>query len=132
MDFNNPKKKKVEEQPKKKDKKVDKSNILSDDELIELFADEEITHIIELPMYPHDFYHYQGLGNKRVTDDEINMWIEECVLYLEQEQDEFICTAQSGDTKVMVMRVFDDAEMYHYLIEVYKERYTIEITPEEL
>lgn len=129
MDFNNPKKKQEVEKPKK-EKQVEKSNILSDDELIELFADEEITHIIELPMYPTDFYHFQG--GKRVSDEEINMWIEECVLFLEQEQDEFICTAQSGDAKVMVMRVFEDAEIYHYIIEVYRERYSIEITPEEL
>jgi hypothetical protein len=129
MDFNNPKKKKVEETPKQ-DAKQEKSNILSDEELIELFADEDITHIIELPMYPQDFYHFQG--GKRITNEEINMWIEECVLFLEQEQDEFICTAQSGDVKVMVMRIFDDAEMYHYLVEVYKERYSIEITPEEI
>jgi hypothetical protein len=131
MDFNNPKKKKEEEnQPKKEKKKEKKSNILSDEELIELFADEEITHIIELPLFPSDFYHIQG--GKRISAEEVNLWIEECVLFLEQEQDEFICTAQSGDTKVMVMRIFEDAEMYHYIVEVYKERYSIEIAPEEM
>lgn len=130
MDFNNPKKKKEETNKNKEKKKEKKQNILSDEELIELFASEEITHIIELPLYPNDFYHFQG--GKQISEEEINMWIEECVLYLEQEQDEFICTAQSGDTKVMVMRVFEDAEMYHYIIEVYKDRYSIEIAPEEM
>jgi hypothetical protein len=129
MDFNNPKKKEIEETPIK-EKKQENSNILSDDEIIELFADEDITHVVEIPFYPQDFYHFQDA--KRISNEEINMWIEECVLFLEQEQDEFICTAQSGDTKVMVMRIYDDAEIYHYLIEVYKERYSIEITPEEL
>lgn len=128
MDFNNPKKK--EEENKDEKNKKEKKPILSDDELLELFSSEDITHVIELPLYPSEFYHYDG--GKKISDEEINSWIEECILFLEQEQDEFFCTAHSGDTKVMVVRVFDDEVDYRYVIEVYKDRYTIEIAPEEL
>jgi hypothetical protein len=129
MDFNNPKKKKEEKTSEKKAKK-EKEPVLSDDELYELFSNEDLTHIVELPFFPEDFFHYDG--GKHISDEEINQWIEECVLFLEQEQEEFICTANSGDSKVMVMRVFDEEDDYRYIIEVYRDRYTIEIKPEEL
>jgi hypothetical protein len=129
MDFNNPKKKKEEEKKENKSKK-EKKPVLSEDELLELYANEEITHVIELPLFPSEFHHYEG--GKQISDEEINGWIEECILFLEQEQDEFFCTAQSGDSKVMVVRVYDDHVDYRYIIEVYKDRYTIEVAPEEL
>jgi hypothetical protein len=131
MDFNNPKKKKEEKnKTNESTNKKEKKPVLSDDELLELFANEEITHVIELPLFPSEFYHYEG--GKKISDIEINEWIEECVLFLEQEQEEFFCTAHSGDTKVMVVKVFDDGDNYRYIVEVYKDRYTIEIVPEEL
>lgn len=130
MDFNNPKKKKEEKENVESTNKKEKQPVLSDDELLELFANDEITHVIELPLFPSEFYHFDG--GKKISDDEINQWVEECILFLEQEQDEFFCTAHSGDTKVMVVRVFDDNDNYRYIIEVYKDRYSIEIEPEEL
>lgn len=131
MDFNKPQNKKQNEKEVKPQQKETKSdNFLTDDEMYDLFMNEDITHIIEIPLFPQDFYHYQG--SKRISDAEINEWVEECVLYLEQEQDEQIATYQSGDAKVLVMKCFDDADQYHYVIDIYRDRHTIEIAPQEI
>lgn len=129
MDFNKPQKNNDNNKKKKKDDKEKVSlefrETNFDEEDIEYFD-----YLIELPLYPNDFEHCKG--SKKITDDEINMWIEECIIALESDKSETYATSQAGDTKLVVLRMYDDAENYHYIIEVFRDRHTIEIYPEEL
>jgi hypothetical protein len=132
LDFNKPqnnKKKKIEEEQKNEIKEERKS-ILSDDELFDLYINEDVTHILEVPLYPHDFINQQG--GKKISHDLVNEWIEECIYFLEQEPQEQYASFESGDTKVVVVRRYDNEDSYYYTIDVYKNRYTIEISPQEL
>ena len=139
MDFNKPQKDNDSNQNKKKLTEKKNQKLKSEIEKTSLefreteFNEENLEYfdyLIELPMFPHDFEHYKG--NKKTTNEEINAWIEECIIALESDKSETYATAQTGDTKVIVLRVFDSEENYHYVIEVFRNRYTVEVFPEEL
>lgn len=134
MDFNKPQKNNNEEDKKKDEKekiKIETREIYLtfDDE----FSEEDLEffdYTLELPLFPDDFEEY--VGEKQISDEKINDWIAECIILLETDKAETYATAQAGDTKLVVLRVYDDADNYHYIIEVFRDRYTIEIYPEEL
>lgn len=128
MDFNKPQK---NNKNQKKDNK--EKNSIESKEILYNYDDEDYEYFdytIELPLFPDDFEEYTG--NKQISDDKINDWIEECIILLESDKGETYATAQAGDTKLVVLRIFDDADNYHYVVEVFRDRYTIEIYPEEL
>ena len=129
MDFNKPQK-----NNRKENKKEELKNNLIESKDIHYEYDEEdfeyFDYTIELPLFPEDFEEYTG--EKKITNDKINDWIEECIILLESDKSETYATAQAGDTKLVVLRIYEDADNYHYIIEVFRDRYTIEIYPEEL
>lgn len=129
MDFNKPQKNNDESKRKRKEEK-EKVSL----EFRETHFDEDdveyFDYLIDLPLFPEDFQHYHG--NKKITNEEINLWIEECIIALESEKHETYATSQAGDTKLVVLRMYDDNENYHYIVEVFRDRHTIEIYPEEL
>lgn len=130
MDFNKPQK---NNNRKEKNSEELKNNLIESKD-IQFGYDEEdfeyFDYTIELPLFPDDFEEYTG--EKKISDDKINDWIEECIILLESEKSETYATAQAGDTKLVVLRIYEDADNYHYIVEVFKDRYTIEIYPEEL
>ena len=127
MDFNRPKKsvKKEETPASNQVKKYDF------DEL-DFYGIENADYFIELPLFPDDFETMNGA--KRTSDDQINQWIEDCVLHLESDRSEKFASAQSGDAKLIVLRIMEeeDSDSYHYLIEIFRDRHSIEVFPEEL
>ncbi|HMG15476.1 MAG TPA: hypothetical protein VK590_08525 [Saprospiraceae bacterium] len=129
MDFNKPQK-----NNRKENKKEELKNNLIESKENQYDYDEEdfeyFDYTIELPLFPDDFEEYTG--EKKISDDRINDWIEECIILLESDKSETYATAQAGDTKLVVLRIYEDADNYHYIIEVFRDRYTIEIYPEEL
>lgn len=131
MDFNKPQKNNDKKNNKKEERK---NNLIESTEIHFTFDDEEdyeyYDYTIELPLFPEDFEVYTG--EKKISNEKINDWIEECIILLESDKAETYATAQAGDTKLVVLRVYDDADNYHYIIEVFRDRYTIEIYPEEL
>jgi hypothetical protein len=131
MDFNKPQKKNNDF--KNEEVKNVKQNNHMESKEIHYFDDDDFEYFdytIELPLFPDDFDVY--VGDKKISDDKINDWIEECIILLESDKEETFATAQAGDTKLVVLRIFDDSENYHYLIEIFRNRYTIEIYPEEM
>jgi hypothetical protein len=131
MDFNKPQKK--NDDLKNEEVKNIKQNNYMESKETHYFDDEDFEYFdytIELPLFPDDFDVY--VGDKKISDDKINDWIEECIILLESDKEETFATAQAGDTKLVVLRIFDDSENYHYLIEIFRNRYTIEIYPEEM
>lgn len=130
MDFNKPQK----NNKKKEVNNEERLNNLIESKDIQYGYDEEdfeyFDYTIELPLFPDDFEEYTG--EKQISDDKINDWIEECIILLESDKSETYATAQAGDTKLVVLRIYEDADNYHYIIEVFRDRYTIEIYPEEL
>jgi hypothetical protein len=130
MDFNKPQK---HNQKKEKNNEGHKNNLIESKDINYSYDEEDFEYYdytIELPLFPDDFEEYTG--NKQISDDKINDWIEECIILLESDKAETYATAQAGDTKLVVLRIYDDADNYHYVIEVFRDRYTIEIYPEEL
>ena len=130
MDFNKPQKK---NNKKENNKEELKNNLIESKENHYSYDEEDFEYFdytIELPLFPEDFEEYTG--EKKISDDKINDWIEECIILLESDKSETYATAQAGDTKLVVLRIYEDADNYHYIIEVFRDRYTIEIYPEEL
>jgi hypothetical protein len=130
MDFNKPQK---HNQKKEKNNEDRKNNLIESKDIHYSYDEEDFEYFdytIELPLFPDDFEEYTG--NKQISDDKINDWIEECIILLESDKSETYATAQAGDTKLVVLRIYEDADNYHYIIEVFRDRYTIEIYPEEL
>jgi len=135
MDFNKPQNNNNSNSNKEnKESKENKDKIIIESKEIHYSYNEEdfelYDYTIELPLFPEDFEEYTG--NKQISDDQINEWIEECIILLESDKSETYATAQAGDTKLVVLRIFEDADNYHYVVEVFRDRYTIEIYPEEL
>lgn len=135
MDFNKPQNNNNNNPNKEnKESKENKDKIIIESKEIHYSYNEEdfelYDYTIELPLFPEDFEEYTG--NKQISDDQINEWIEECIILLESDKSETYATAQAGDTKLVVLRIFEDADNYHYVVEVFRDRYTIEIYPEEL
>lgn len=132
MDFNKPQKNNQKKE-KEKNNEEHKINLIESKDIHYSYDEEDFEYYdytIEVPLFPDDFEQYTG--NKQITDDKINDWIEECIILLESDKAETYATAQAGDTKLVVLRIYDDADNYHYIIEVFRDRYTIEIYPEEL
>ena len=130
MDFNKPQKHNHKKDNNEEERKI---NLIESKEIIYSYDEEDFEYFdytIELPLFPDDFDEYSG--EKKISEDKINDWIEECIILLESDKSETYATAQAGDTKLVVLRVYDDADSYHYIIEVFRDRYTIEIYPEEL
>jgi len=135
MDFNKPQKRN-KDQNNKNNKKEEK-RVIESKEIYFTYSDdmseqdyEYYDYTLELPLFPDDFEEYKG--EKSISNEKINDWIAECIILLESDNSETYATAQAGDTKIVVLRIYDDADNYHYIIEVFKDRYTIEIYPEEL
>ena len=130
MDFNKPQK---NNNKKENNKEELKNNLIESKDNHYSYDEEDFEYFdytIELPLFPEDFEEYTG--EKKISDDKINDWIEECIILLESDKSETYATAQAGDTKLVVLRIYEDADNYHYIIEVFRDRYTIEIYPEEL
>lgn len=72
--------------------------------------------ITNIPHYPEDFYDFSN--GVDINDNQINVWIKQCIDYINEENTNFSFIA-SGNAKVIVFK-FDDGEYEVNVIKDYK------------
>ena len=83
---------------------------------VEEFEDDAINICASNVKYPNHFtVSSKNFTAVEISDEEINKWIHEGLIYLRNNPDEYSCFIGSGNTLIHIYR-FDDDEEYYVVV----------------